>query len=210
MGLLGYPVLQAADILLMRADTVPVGKDQEPHIELCREIARRFNRLYGKIFPEPQALLGETPLLVGIDGKQKMSKSFGNAIYLSETEEGIREKVMSMYSDPKRIHSTDPGRVEGNPVFTYHELFNSDREEVERLKVRYKAGQVGDVEVKTRLQEALNRFLSSFRTRRTRYAADPQLIKQILANGQRKAQAEAQETLRWTRKAMGMAYDIDA
>ena len=206
MGLLSYPILQAADILLMRGGVVPVGKDQEPHVELCREIARRFNRLYGKIFPEPKALVGEMPLLVGIDGKEKMSKSLDNAIYLSETEEGLRKKVMRMYTDPKRIRSTDPGKVEGNPVFIYHELFNSDRDEVEQLKSRYRTGQVGDVEVKTRLQAALNRFLSPIRARRAQYAAEPHILKRILATGQSKAQAEAQKTLGLTRKAMGMVY----
>lgn len=104
---------------------------------MCREIARRFNDLYGKVFPEPQALIGEVPSLVGIDGKEKMSKSLGNAIYLSDTEEDVGKKVMSMYTDPNRIRATDPGRVEGNPVFIYHELFNSDRDEVEQLKIRY-------------------------------------------------------------------------
>ncbi|MGH7824266.1 MAG: tryptophan--tRNA ligase [Candidatus Binatia bacterium] len=206
MGLLGYPILQAADILLMRAGIVSVGRDQEPHIELCREIARRFNHLYGKVFPEPQALIGEMPSLVGIDGKEKMSKSLGNAIYLSDTEQDVAKKVMSMYTDPNRIRSTDPGRVEGNPVFIYHELFNSDRDEVEQLKSRYKAGQVGDVEVKVRLQRALNRFLSTIRTHRTYYAAQPQIVSEILARGQRKAQTEAKETLRLTRKAMGLVY----
>lgn len=206
MGLLNYPILQAADILLMRAGIVPVGKDQEPHVELCREIARRFNGLYGKIFPEPQALVGEMPLLVGTDGKEKMSKSLNNAIYLSDTEEEVGKKVMSMYTDPNRIRSTDPGRVEGNPVFIYHELFNSDRGEVEQLKGRYRSGQVGDVEVKARLQRALNRFLNPLRERRSRYAAEAQITKNALATGQSKAQAEAAGTLRLTRNAIGMSY----
>jgi tryptophanyl-tRNA synthetase len=208
MGLLGYPILQAADILLMRAALVPVGRDQEPHIELCREIARRFNHLYGKVFPEPQALIGEMPSLVGIDGKEKMSKSLGNAIYLSDTEEDVGKKVMSMYTDPNRIRATDPGRVEGNPVFIYHELFNSDRDEVEQLKIRYRAGQVGDVEVKIRLQTALNRFLSPIRAHRSRYADEPEIVSEILSHGRSKAQAEARENLRLTREAMGMVYPL--
>ena len=146
------------------------------------------------------------PSLVGIDGKEKMSKSLGNAIYLSDTEEDVGKKVMSMYTDPNRIRATDPGRVEGNPVFIYHELFNSDRDEVEQLKIRYRAGQVGDVEVKIRLQTALNRFLSPIRARRSRYADEPEIVSEILSHGRSKAQAEARENLRLTREAMGMVY----
>jgi tryptophanyl-tRNA synthetase len=151
LGLLSYLVLQAADILLLRADLVPVGKDQVTHLELCREIARRFNHLYGATFTEPQALVGDVPLLVGLDGHAKMSKSLGNAIFLSDDEATVRHKVMRMYTDPTRRHATDPGHVEGNPVFAYHEVFNPDVAEVEALQQRYRAGRVGDVEVKQRL-----------------------------------------------------------
>jgi tryptophanyl-tRNA synthetase len=206
MGLLGYPILQAADILLMRADTVPVGKDQEAHIELCREIARRFNRFYGYVFPEPKALVGEVPTLVGLDGRNKMSKSLQNAIYLSDDGETVRKKVMSMYTDPKRLHATDPGKVEGNPVFIYHEVFNSDKEEVAELKRRYRKGEVGDVEVKERLSRALNEFLAPIRTRRARYNDEPAIVEDILRRGNARAKSEARETLRLVRQAMGLAY----
>ncbi|HWO40532.1 MAG TPA: tryptophan--tRNA ligase [Candidatus Eisenbacteria bacterium] len=209
MGLLGYPILQSADILLMRAETVPVGRDQEPHIELCREIARRFNNLYGKVFPEPRALIGEVPLLVGIDGKEKMSKTLGNAIYLTDTAQEVGNKVMRMYTDPKRIHPTDPGTVEGNPVFIYHETFNTDRAEVEELKQRYRAGRVGDVEVKMRLEAALNRFLGPIRAARGRYAADPETVPSILSAGRTRARREAAETLRLARQAMRLDYRFD-
>jgi len=200
LGLLGYPILQAADILLVRADTVPVGKDQESHIELCREIARRFNSFYGDVFPEPEALIGEVPILVGIDGQAKMSKSLGNAIFLSDDEETVRRKIMSMYTDPNRIHATDPGRVEGNPVFIYHDAFNSNKEEVEELKERYRKGRVGDVEVKKRLNRAVNEFLAPIRERRARYGADPRFVEELLRRGNARAEEEAAETLRLTRE----------
>lgn len=206
LGLLSYPILQAADILLMRADTVPVGKDQEAHIELSREIARRFNRLYGNVFPEPKALLGDVPTLLGTDGRTKMSKSLGNAIYLSDDEGTVRKKVMGMYTDPKRLHATDPGNVEGNPVFIYHNVFNPDKREVEKLKRRYRKGEVGDVEVKERLSQALNEFLAPIRARRASYSAEPQIVDDILKRGNARAKSEAIETVRLSRRAMGLAY----
>ena len=147
-GLLGYPVLQAVDILLPRAKLVPVGKDNQAHVEITREIARRFNPLYGPVFPEPEALIGEVPTLVGTDGSAKMSKSAGNAIFLSDDAETVASKVRGMYTDPKRLRATDPGTVEGNPVFVFHDAFNDNTAEVAELKERYRAGQVGDVEVK--------------------------------------------------------------
>jgi tryptophanyl-tRNA synthetase len=203
-GLLGYPVLQAADILLPRAHLVPVGKDNESHIEVTREIARRFNRLYGEVFPIPEVLLGEVPILVGIDGKAKMSKSLDNAIFLADSAEAVREKVMRMYTDPKRIRADIPGEVEGNPVFIFHEAFNSNREEVRELKERYRRGTVGDVEVKTRLSEALNVFLEPIRERRARFAAQPSLVEDILVEGTRRMRQEAQATMERVRQAMGM------
>jgi tryptophanyl-tRNA synthetase len=206
MGLLGYPILQAADILLMRAETVPVGKDQEAHVELCREIARRFNRLYGDLFPEPEALVGEVPTLVGLDGRNKMSKSLHNAIFLSDDAETVRKKVMSMYTDPKRIHATDPGTVEGNPVFIYHDIFNAGKEEVAELKRRYRKGEVTDVEVKERLSRALNEFLAPIRTRRARYNDEPEIVEGILRRGSAGAKSEARETLRLVRQAIGLTY----
>jgi len=141
-GLLGYPVLQAADILLPRAHLVPVGKDNEAHVEVAREIARRFNGQYGEVFPIPDAMIGDTPTLIGTDGKAKMSKSLGNAIMLSDDEKAVTRKVRGMYTDPNRIHADIPGTVEGNPVFAYHEVFNPNREEVEDLQTRYRAGTV--------------------------------------------------------------------
>ncbi|HTP27190.1 MAG TPA: tryptophan--tRNA ligase, partial [Anaeromyxobacteraceae bacterium] len=164
-GLLGYPVLQAADILLPRADLVPVGKDNVPHVELTREIARRFNGLYGDVFPEPEALVSDLPVLPGIYGQHKMSKSLDNAIFLSDDEKTVNERVRQMYTDPNRIRADIPGTVEGNPVFIYHELFNPDTAEVEDLKARYRAGKVGDVEVKRKLAAALNAFLEPMRQR---------------------------------------------
>ena len=203
-GLLGYPVLQAADILLPRANLVPVGKDNEAHVEVTREIARRFNRLYGEVFPIPEALIGEVPTLVGIDGHAKMSKSLNNAIDLADDPKTVEQKVMRMYTDPKRIRADIPGRVEGNPVFIYHDAFNPDREEVEDLKARYRAGKVGDVEVKKKLARALNAFLDPIRERRAHFAADPGLVEDIIIQGTRRMRREAQETMERVRQAMGM------
>jgi tryptophanyl-tRNA synthetase len=172
-GLLGYPVLQAADILLPRAHLVPVAKDNEAHVEVAREIARRFNRLYGQVFPEPQALVGD--VLVGTDGQAKASKSLGNAIYLSDDAETVERKVRGMYTDPRRVRANVPGRVEGNPVFIYHDAFNPDVDEVKDLKDRYNRGEVGDIEVKQKLARAINAFLAPMRERRACYAARPGL-----------------------------------
>ena len=203
-GLLGYPVLQAADILLPRAHLVPVGKDNQAHVELTRELARRFNRLYGQVFPVPEALLGEVPTLVGVDGV-RMSKSLDNAIYLSDDGATVERKVRGMYTDPQRVRADVPGRVEGNPVFTYHDVFNPDQDEVEHLKERYRRGEVGDVEVKEKLARAINSFLSPIRERRARYEAQPVLIEEILASGIRRMRKEAGETMGLVREAMGMS-----
>jgi tryptophanyl-tRNA synthetase len=204
LGLLGYPVLQAADILLPRAHLVPIGKDNEAHVEVTREIARRFNRLYGEVFPVPELLLGEVPSLVGIDGQAKMSKSRGNAIYLSDDEESVTRKVMSMYTDPKRLRADIPGRVEGNPVFIYHNAFNPDLDEVNDLKERYGQGKVGDVEVKQKLLRALNGFLAPLRGRRADYEAQPGLVDDILIEGTRQARILAQQTMEMVYDAMGL------
>ena len=201
-GLLGYPVLQAADILLPRAHLVPVGKDNEAHVEVARELARRFNRLYGEVFPVPEALIGDVPTLPGTDGQSKMSKSLGNAIFLSDDAETVERKVASMYTDPTRIHPTDPGHVEGNPVFVYHEAFNPDADEVAELEERYRRGRVGDVEVKRRLARALDAFLEPIRQRRARYASEPGLVEDILAAGNERMRAEASETMGLVREAM--------
>jgi tryptophanyl-tRNA synthetase len=205
-GLLGYPVLQAADILMVRANLVPVGKDQASHLELTREIARRFNDLYGEVLPIPETLIGDVPTLVGTDGKAKMSKSLNNTIFLSDDAKSVERRVMSMYTDPTRIHATDPGHVRGNPVFTYHDAFNPDRAEVADLKKRYRAGRVGDVEVKRKLTTAINNFLEPFRERRAYYASRPGLVDEILHAGSERARQEAAETLRLARVAMGLNY----
>jgi tryptophanyl-tRNA synthetase len=208
-GLLGYPVLQAVDILLPRADLVPVGKDNLAHVEITREIARRFNQMYGQVFPEPDALIGDVPTLVGTDGGSKMSKSLGNAIFLSDDAATVTTKVRGMYTDPKRLRATDPGTVEGNPVFTYHDAFNPNTAEVDDLKERYRAGKVGDVEVKKKLADALNAFLEPIRERRARYQANPQVLRDVLAKGIRRTQAEAAETMALVREVMGMKYSAE-
>jgi tryptophanyl-tRNA synthetase len=204
-GLIGYPVLQAADILLPRAHLVPVGKDNEAHVEITREIARRFNRLYEKeVFPLPDVMIGDVPTLVGTDGQAKMSKSLGNAILLSDDAKTVEQKVRSMYTDPNRIRADIPGRVEGNPVFIYHDAFNPDVDEVDDLKERYRLGKVGDVEVKRKLARAINAFLEPMRARRARYASQPGLVEEILVEGTRRMQAEAQKTMAMVYDAMGL------
>lgn len=203
-GLLGYPVLQAADILHVRANLVPVGKDQASHLEVTREVARRFNHLYGEVFPEPDTLIGEVPTLMGTDGSSKMSKSRNNAIYLADDAVTVRQKVMSMYTDPSRIRADIPGNPEGNPVFQYHDAFNPNQDEVEDLKARYRAGKVGDVEVKKKLNAALQEFLKPIRERREYYAARPKRVDEILAAGAAKVRPISEETLHMAREAMGI------
>ena len=202
LGLLTYPVLQAADILMVRSHLVPVGKDQESHIEVTREIAKIFNKTYKNIFPIPKALIGDVGSLPGTDGKAKMSKSVGNCIYLSDDAPTVTKKVMSMYTDPTRIRATDPGKVEGNPVFIYHDAFNPDKDQVVDLKVRYKQGTVGDVEVKQKLAKALNTFLDPIRARRAKYDKNLSLIDKIVQDGNKIARAEAQKTLDLVLSAM--------
>lgn len=204
LGLLNYPVLQAADILMVKANLVPVGKDQQSHVEVCREIARDFNKIYGEIFPIPEALIGEVGTLVGTDGQAKMSKSIGNCIYLSDDEETVNKKVKGMYTDPTRIRPTDPGHIEGNPVFIYHDAFNDNKEEVADLKDRYIKGQVGDVEVKTKLALAINKFLTPIREKRAQFEGNDNLINQIIEEGSKKASLEAQKTLDEVLMAMGI------
>jgi len=204
LGLLSYPVLQAADILMVRANLVPVGKDQASHLEVTREIASRFNLLYANVFPIPETLIGEVPTLVGTDGQAKMSKSLNNAIYLSDDEETVRQKVMKMYTDPTRLRATDPGHVEGNPVFQYHDAFNDNKEEVADLKERYVVGKVGDVEVKKKLIEAVNRFLTPIRDRRKEIESRSGKIEEIVRTGSAHAQKEARETLKLVKESMKM------
>lgn len=204
-GLLNYPVLQAADVLIVKGELVPVGKDQASHIEVTREIARRFNNRFGPVFPEPEAFIpSEALTLVGIDGQAKMSKSLGNAIMLSDDPQTVREKVMRMYTDPKRIHATDPGTVEGNPLFIYHDIFNPDKEQVEEFKERYRQGRIGDVEVKRVLAERLNAFLDPIRERRRYLEEHPDDVMDILRAGAARARPIAQETLAQAREAMGL------
>jgi len=205
-GLLGYPVLQAADILSVKGDLVPVGRDQESHVELTREIARRFNQLFAQVFPEPDALIPDGRVLPGTDGREKMGRSLGNAINLSDDPKTVERKVMRMYTDPKRLRPTDPGTVEGNPVFTYHDAFNADAAEVADLKERYRAGKVGDVEVKRKLIVALEAFLAPIRERRARYAADPGFVDEVIHEGSRRARGEAARTLHEVREAMRLDY----
>jgi tryptophanyl-tRNA synthetase len=207
LGLLAYPVLQAADILVYKADTVPVGEDQMPHIEITREVARRFNATYGDTFPEPQGLLSHAPRLPGLDNRT-MHTSYGNVIYLSDDPQTVEEKVMSMYTDPTRIHATDPGHVEGNPVFTYHDMFNENRDEVEELKARYRAGWVGDVEVKRRLVKTLNRYLTPLRDKRREFAARPDSVWDVLREGTAHARPLAQATVAEVKEKMGLRANV--
>lgn len=204
-GLLGYPVLQSADILMPRAHLVPVGKDNESHVELTREIARRFNYLYGEVFPVPDVLVGDVPTLVGTDGSAKMSKSLNNAILLSDDAKTVEKRVHGMYTDPKRISADVPGTVEGNPVFIYHSIFNRNRAEVADLEERYRTGRVGDVEVKLKLAAAINAFLDPIRERRAAYESRKGFVDEVIYDGTLAMRKIAQETLSAAKKAMGLS-----
>ncbi|MEO8076468.1 MAG: tryptophan--tRNA ligase [Acidobacteriota bacterium] len=205
LGFLGYPLLQTADIIIYNAHFVPVGEDQVAHLELSREIVRRFHKFFGELFVEPKPLLTTFPRLPGVDNR-KMSKSYGNAINLSDDPETVRKKVMQMYTDPKRVRADIPGTVEGNPVFMYHDAFNPDVAEIDDLKARYRAGTVGDVEVKTKLVKALNAYLEPTRRRRADLLAKPSTVREILHEGSRKARAVAQETMDRVRAAVKLDY----
>jgi len=205
IGFLGYPLLQAADIVVYNAHWVPVGDDQVPHIEMTREVVRRFNNFYQAGLVEPQALLTPTPRLPGLDNR-KMSKSYNNTIDLSDSAEDVVKKVRQMYTDPKRIRADIPGTVEGNPVFIYHDAFNPNRQEVEDLKERYRAGKVGDVEVKTKLATAINAKLEPIRERRAAVLAKPGHVREILMEGSRRARVVAQETMTRVRDAVKLKY----
>ena len=202
LGFYNYPASQVADILLPKANLVPVGEDQLPHIELTREIARKFNRMYGHIFPIPTGLVGRVPRLVGIDGKAKMSKSLGNCIYLSDTREIVEKKVKQMFTDPTRLKATDLGHIEGNVVFTYLDAFHSDATEQENLKKKYTEGKIGDGEVKSILTKLLNALLGPIRERRAYYQVHPEAVREALFEGTEKAKKVAAATMLEVREAM--------
>ncbi len=209
IGFLGYPLLQTADVAIYDARYVPVGDDQVAHLELAREVVRRFNNFFGPqgdVLVEPLPLLTKVARLPGLDGGRKMSKSLGNTIHLSDSPDEVKKKVMRMYTDPKRVRADIPGDVEGNPVFTYHDAFNPDTAEVEDLKARYRAGKVGDVEVKTRLARALNAHLDPIRARRAAALAAPGRLREILYEGSARARAVARETMERVREAVKITY----
>ena len=204
LALLAYPLLQTADILMPKAQLVPVGKDNAAHIEVTREIARRFNQTYGEVFPVPEVLLSDTPSLVGLDGK-KMSKSRGNCIFLADDAKTVAKKVRSIFTDPNRIRADIPGQVEGNPLFAYHDAFNPDQAEVADFKERYAEGRIGDAEMKQRLTEILEELLGPIRQRIRDAEESRGLIDSIIAEGTERAGALARDTLREMRSAMGLA-----
>ncbi|TDO83446.1 tryptophanyl-tRNA synthetase [Halanaerobium saccharolyticum] len=203
-GFLGYPVSQAADITFCRANLVPVGEDQIPHIEQTRKIVRKFNNMYGEVFPEPEALISDFPRLMGLDGKNKMSKSLNNAIYLSDSKDQVAQKIMKAKTDPARIHKDDPGHPEVCTVFHYHQAFNT--EESDEIAEKCRAGTIGCVACKKRMAEKLNDFLEPMRERRKKYLENPELVDQILIEGTEKARKEAQETLKKVREVMKIDY----
>lgn len=207
LGFLGYPLLQTADVAIYDAHFVPVGKDQVVHLELSREAVRRFNQFYGEVLREPQPLLTPVSLLPGLDNR-KMSKSYGNAISLSDDAETVVKKVRQMYTDPKRVRADVPGTVEGNPVFTYHDVFNRNMDEVNDLKERYRAGKVGDVEVKMKLAAALNAHLAPIRERRVDLLAKPDRLKELLFEGSKRARRVAAGTMERVREAMKVSYKL--
>jgi len=207
-GFLIYPVSQAADITAFKADTVPVGEDQLPMIEQTREIVRSFNSIYGDVLVEPEAVLPSSNAgrLPGTDGKAKMSKSIGNCIYLSDDADTIKKKVMSMYTDPNHIRVEDPGQVEGNTVFTYLDVFATDKKAVEEMKEHYKRGGLGDVKVKRYLNEVLQAELEPIRNRRLEFEKDIESVYKMLKDGSDKAREVAANTLREVREAIGIEY----
>jgi tryptophanyl-tRNA synthetase len=205
VGFLSYPLLQTADVIVYNARFVPVGEDQVAHLELSREIVRRFHYLYGPVFVEPQPLLTSVPRLPGLDNR-KMSKSYQNTIDLSDDAATVVKKVRQMYTDPKRVRADIPGTVEGNPVFVYHDAFNTNRAEVADLEARYREGRVGDVEVKTRLAAAINARLEPMRERRAAVLSRPGYLRDLLMAGSEKARTHAAETMERVRDAMRISY----
>ncbi len=202
-GFLGYPVLQAADILVYKGQGVPVGEDQLPHIELTREIARRFNHLYGEVFPQPEALLTETPKVPGTDGR-KMSKSYNNAVFFADSEEEVQRKVMKMFTDPQKLRKNDPGRPEICPVFMYHKLFTEDPKKVEQIEKDCRLGKLGCVECKRIMLEGLERFLSPIRERRREIEGRVKEVEEIFIEGSSKAREVARRTMEEVRQAMNL------
>ncbi len=205
-GFFIYPVSQAADITAFKAHVVPVGGDQVPMIEQAVEIVRRFNRLYGSLLIEPVALVSKIARLPGTDGQSKMGKSLGNAIFLSDATEVVAHKVMNMYTDPRHVRAQDPGTVEGNPVFSYLDAFDPDGRRVEELKRRYRAGGLGDVELKYHLIEVLEGFLAPIRARRIEFAKDQDEVTRILRAGTEKGRAAARRTLAEVRSALHLDH----
>ncbi len=203
-GLLGYPVLMAADILLYKSDIVPVGEDQVPHLEITREIARRFNYYYKEVFPLPKEKLTETPRIPGTDGKEKMSKSLGNHILISEPKESLEKKVMSMVTDPQKIRLKDPGHPEVCTVFYFHNIFN--KEEVPQIEEDCKKGVLGCVACKRNLAQKMYEFFAPIRKEREKYEKDPSLVMDILKEGEKRAREIASSTMEEVREAMKMSY----
>ncbi|MGM1015288.1 tryptophan--tRNA ligase [Limosilactobacillus fermentum] len=207
-GFFTYPVSQTADITAFKANLVPVGDDQEPMLEQAREIVRTFNSIYGEVLVEPEGVFppkgqGRIP---GLDGNAKMSKSLGNAIYLSDDEDTLKKKVMSMYTDPNHIHVEDPGQVEGNVVFTYLDIFDKDTAKVQELKDHYRHGGLGDVKIKRYLMEVLNAELAPIRQRHAEFAKDLPAVMDMLKAGSDRANQVAAQTLDEVKDAMGLNY----
>jgi tryptophanyl-tRNA synthetase len=205
-GFLGYPVLQAADIIMYKAYGVPVGVDQLPHVELTREIARRFNFLYREIFPVPEALLTEVPKLLGIDGR-KMSKSYDNSIFMSDRGDALRKKVASMFTDPQRQRKSDPGRPELCNVFTFHQLY-SPPDDVAAIPPACRTAAIGCIECKRRLASAVEEAMRPIHERRDHYLSHPEQVRDIMAEGNRRASAIAKATLAEVRDAMKISHEL--
>ena len=206
VGLLSYPILMSADILIFNANKVPVGEDQLSHVELARELSRRFNSLYGYTITEPDPLISKFSRLVGIDGKSKMSKSLNNCIYLIDNQEEINKKVMKMFTDPNRTSPNIPGKVEGNPVFIYHDIFNQNKAEVDEFKERYKKGKIGDVEVKKSLAKNINLFLEPIRERRSQVKKNRSEIFDIIMDGSTRARKLAKENIDRIKDSMKISF----
>ncbi len=203
-GLVGYPVLQTADIILYKADTVPVGQDQLPHVELAREIVRRFNHRFGETFPEPQAKLTEAPLILGLDGQHKMSKSLDNHIDLAASEEETQKRVLSAFTDPQRVRRNIPGRPEVCNVYSLHQLF-SPSDEVDTVYRECTTAERGCVDCKRHLAQSINRYLEPMRERRRELQKRPDYVREVLEEGGKQARVIAQKTIEEVYERMGLA-----